>query len=584
MWESAITQQQLRQSISRLRKLNEVPEPPRENILIPDVGSTHDLSIERENEIASNLAFLSATSDNNQKVMAVCVEEHTTGEGITIRIASNSGDLSEVTSGFRMLATVLEQAAQRENPRSGDLNALLQQVVSLDRYRILSRLRSRHARSRRTIGKQALVAQLNQAIYDKAVKTKSGSATSCWNAIKDGAQSLQALFTRLESILDPHAQGVELLEVLGEIVKEAYKFTKENDLSTALRNFSGDPSLKKHLPEAISKLARYYSAASELVCAARDKKCPVFRNIKIEPFKVPTPTSIQETSGKVHAEVQLLFYYELHLDRPRPRIICSSKSACYLCNLFFHFHGGFHVPRTHGRLYERWALPDWLDIPRERQQNLGSILTRLRATLEEQTQRASRLKEKYLHPNESVLLPLAHWPSSSALSNNRLSTSSASTATTLQSPLIQEEKLHGRLASKTDSPFTRQRTPLETAYNTFRTCGEDILVPDAVSLVTVRYNDLPYCRAITARTPLLHVQMDKLSLSLEFAHAFSGQLSIAAAEDDTVETKKYKVINIADIPATAELRLSCSDTSNRLSIQLQDGQQAIVYLTFVWEG
>jgi hypothetical protein len=113
MWGSAVTQQQLRQSISRLRKLNEVPELPKENVLALDINSTCRLSIERENEIASNLAFLSAISDDNRKVMAVCVEEHPNGEGTTIRIASNSGDLSEVTNGFKMLATILEKTARR---------------------------------------------------------------------------------------------------------------------------------------------------------------------------------------------------------------------------------------------------------------------------------------------------------------------------------------------------------------------------------------------------------------------------------------------------------------------------------------
>jgi hypothetical protein len=113
MWGGAVTQQQLRQSISRLRKLNEVPELPKDNVLAVDIDSTRHLSSERENEIASNLAFLSAISDDNQKVMAVCVEEHPNGEGTTIRLASNSGDLSEVSNGFKMLATILEKTARR---------------------------------------------------------------------------------------------------------------------------------------------------------------------------------------------------------------------------------------------------------------------------------------------------------------------------------------------------------------------------------------------------------------------------------------------------------------------------------------
>lgn len=113
MWGSGITRQQLRQSISRLRQLNEIPGLPKENDLTLATDSTRHLSIQRENEIASNLAFLSAISNDNQKVMAVCVEEYPIGEGITIRIASNSGDVSEVTNGFQVLATILEQAAQR---------------------------------------------------------------------------------------------------------------------------------------------------------------------------------------------------------------------------------------------------------------------------------------------------------------------------------------------------------------------------------------------------------------------------------------------------------------------------------------
>jgi hypothetical protein len=75
--------------------------------------TTHRLSISRENEIASNLAFLPAISDSHNRVMAVCVEEILSGNGNTIRVASNTGDLSVVTRGFEMLGKSLEQAARR---------------------------------------------------------------------------------------------------------------------------------------------------------------------------------------------------------------------------------------------------------------------------------------------------------------------------------------------------------------------------------------------------------------------------------------------------------------------------------------
>jgi hypothetical protein len=113
LWGSKITRSQLQQSISNLRQLDELPKIPRENLVNLDIDPTRQLSVVREREIASNLAFLSATSDDSLKVMAICVEEHRNGKGITIRVASNTGDLLAVIRGFVKLARVLEYAARR---------------------------------------------------------------------------------------------------------------------------------------------------------------------------------------------------------------------------------------------------------------------------------------------------------------------------------------------------------------------------------------------------------------------------------------------------------------------------------------
>ena len=113
LWGSPITRVDLEQSISRLRQLDQLPEVPRENLVILHDDPTHLLGVEREREIAGNLAFLSAISDDSLKVMAVCIEEHRNRKGCTIRIASNSGDFSMVTDGFSRLARVWEQAARR---------------------------------------------------------------------------------------------------------------------------------------------------------------------------------------------------------------------------------------------------------------------------------------------------------------------------------------------------------------------------------------------------------------------------------------------------------------------------------------
>jgi hypothetical protein len=151
-------------------------------------------------------------------------------------------------------------------------------------------------------------------------------------------------------------------------------------------------------------------------------------------------------------------------------------------------------------------------------------------------------------------------------------------------------------------PLTPPRTPPEPPYDNqvprsdgehivapaalslTNTCVEDIPAPDTMSLVTVRDGELPYRQSITATTPLLYVQLDRLSLTLEFVQVFSGELSISRAEDAAMWSKGYQVVDIGDIPTTTELQLNCSDSSNELTIQLQNDQKGIVCFTFVWEG
>ena len=71
------------------------------------------LSILQEKEIASNLAFLLATSDKSLKVIAICVKEYYNREGIIIRIILNIRDLSAVMRKFVTLIKILKQATRR---------------------------------------------------------------------------------------------------------------------------------------------------------------------------------------------------------------------------------------------------------------------------------------------------------------------------------------------------------------------------------------------------------------------------------------------------------------------------------------
>ncbi|TQV90528.1 hypothetical protein IF1G_10851 [Cordyceps javanica] len=61
--------------------------------------------------------------------------------------------------------------------------------------------------------------------------------------------------------------------------------------------------------------------------------------------------------GKIHAEMQLVYYLETRRPKPAPRVVASSKMACFLCNVFLCQAAKVYTKRCHGRLYPAWKLP-----------------------------------------------------------------------------------------------------------------------------------------------------------------------------------------------------------------------------------
>ena len=110
---------------------------------------------------------------------------------------------------------------------------------------------------------------------------------------------------------------------------------------------------------------------------------------------------------------------------------------------------------------------------------------------------------------------------------------------------------------------------------------DHISTPNDVSLITIRHKELPYSQLITLTTLSLHLQLDKLSLTLDFLRVCSGHLLIAPVEDAIASCKGYHAVNIEDIPTTTELRLSYSQNLNELTFQLQTTRKGIVRISFV---
>ena len=104
------------EAIALLYTINQCPESPKDNQpskTITNLSASYQLPLQREKEIVENLAFLSATTNDSTRVMAVCLEQARSRKSCTIRLTSNTGDLEETVNGFNRMAKILERAASR---------------------------------------------------------------------------------------------------------------------------------------------------------------------------------------------------------------------------------------------------------------------------------------------------------------------------------------------------------------------------------------------------------------------------------------------------------------------------------------
>ena len=109
------------ENVTLLWTLNKVPEKPSIDTTICKSDDSWHLTPKRERQLAENFAILCATTDDMSRVMAVCVEEDPDQRGLTLRIASNTGDLSNTKLGLQGIAETLKKATLRSTLSSFEL-------------------------------------------------------------------------------------------------------------------------------------------------------------------------------------------------------------------------------------------------------------------------------------------------------------------------------------------------------------------------------------------------------------------------------------------------------------------------------
>lgn len=409
----------------------------------------------------------------------------------------------------------------------------LRRIIALDEKRILSRLRSKHAApSRKTRSKPPLPELLHRAINDPSMPSATTSGEA-WMGIQIQVSPICETFRQLESLPlrshDTEALQHCLFDVVGHFA--AVDTTNLQAVLAMARKL--DPTLKTALPRAVSKLARYREIAADLVNAARGPDGMLLQRIRIEILQHPPPSTIQSQADyhvalsritnmknrgylarypltslptletgfqrriarmsdrKVHAEIQLLLYYEQALLPPsqRPRIICSSKDACYMCWHFIRAHGQFHVPSTHGTIYDLWTLPFQVDVTDEARNRIQNAAATLNARMESKIlQTLSQNLRAFPQPNESTLFLREPYDSTSTIANLQSSPSIASS----RGP--SEHKRHSTAPSLIVELAPRHNesaAPLEASLGSYGTQATEDTPPTNPLSVPHRVHQLP---------------------------------------------------------------------------------------------
>lgn len=271
--------------------------------------------------------------------------------------------------------------------------------------------------------------------------------------IRDGAASLSKVHKLCERIVE---QGRKCeVRLLKELLIHCYHLRRSRTFRAFLFSFEEGYELFK----TIQKLGRYRIATQALVDAVRANPSQ-FYNVEVHCVQPPSCydlnasiypdadlrgylrnilntwriTSVskelfEQLRGHfrdrcadmpvVHAEMQLVKYYEENPKEQLPTLIGCSKKPCQVCVRFLHLHGKFQVEKAHARISHRWAIPNIRCRGSEATEKISDILNTISMEMEDSLrevinlgpQKPSKLREvskcsTFLSPRDIVPTPM----------------------------------------------------------------------------------------------------------------------------------------------------------------------------------
>ncbi|CBY00631.1 hypothetical protein LEMA_P017610.1 [Plenodomus lingam JN3] len=396
--------------IALLYLLHSVPALPSSNTINHRQEDDYTLPLAREQRLASILAFLANTRVDTNHIPALCLKENS--QSIDVLVAVNKttwedgrSNLLELQRHFEQLFAILSAVSAESLRSHGHEDRIFDAIIDMCSARILCRLRFTAK------GTQPLKQSL-KLICEEAIRGIQKLTITQLGGHRDVCEGFVTRSKEVVKLADQWLRH-QTNSQLKQLIDGVYRLNEMGNLQPLLDlvpNRFMCPSSRQSLVNIVSKVSRYREAARYLYRTAKKYKpvqsmriIPVnlaqdaFKRTTYGTAKNPSPclnTTIKRITGdgrkpelkhlchllnitdqqlneqfanqarktlkeaKIHAEVQLIYYCDANTSLRPPRVICSSKDACFLCNVFISTHGNMYTPRQHGRLYPGWRLPN----------------------------------------------------------------------------------------------------------------------------------------------------------------------------------------------------------------------------------
>ena len=240
-------------------------------------------------------------------------------------------------------------------------------------------------------------------------------------------------------------------ETIKRVVGEAFRLTVDGiSLPDRLERagFSASRMDTRDIRE-INKVANYWRICHSLAHLSRAYR-PLFSKMNLATIE-PFAPSVRQGSSKrrhVHAEIQIIIYYERVVPPNNSRIIGASKEACFLCDSFIKAHGLFCVSRAHRQIFSQWTIPDLAEYNTEALERLQRALATVHRDVATALNQARDNHKFRRHPLQSAInLHRLHIPTpsvttirSTPLEGTSIGSERASSSLQLLSPVFPESE------------------------------------------------------------------------------------------------------------------------------------------------